>query len=142
MSANGSAETPPVDFVLAGWRYRALLISVLLSALGYLLFAVFSGWREVAAAIAPVGAFGLVIVLSMLAGALGFTPGGLGSTEGVTAGLMIWSGATVTDAVPATVLIRATTLWFAVGIGLAAVSISNVRRPVGTADDVTGSGKA
>ena len=65
MRADGPADSVPVDPVFSGWRYRALVLSVLLSALGYLLFALISGWREVAAAIVHVGAFGLLVALSL-----------------------------------------------------------------------------
>ena len=65
MSADGPTDSLPVDPVFSGWRYRAVVISVVLSALGYLLFALISGWREVAAAIVHVGAFGLLVALSL-----------------------------------------------------------------------------
>ena len=65
MSADGPADLPPVDPVFSGWRYRALVLSVVLSALGYLLFALISGWREVTSAIVQVGVFGLMVALSL-----------------------------------------------------------------------------
>lgn len=65
MSADGPADSPPVDPVFSGWRYRALVLSVVLSALGYLLFALISGWREVTSAIVQVGVFGLLVALSL-----------------------------------------------------------------------------
>ena len=65
MNAKGPPESFPVDPVSSGWRYRVLVISILLAALGYLAFAVFSGWREVGTAIAQVGAVGLIIALSL-----------------------------------------------------------------------------
>jgi uncharacterized membrane protein YbhN (UPF0104 family) len=65
MNAKGPPESFPVDPVSSGWRYRVLVISILLAALGYLAFAVFSGWREVGSAIAQVGVVGLVIALSL-----------------------------------------------------------------------------
>lgn len=58
-----------------------------------------------------------VYALSMLAGALSFMPGGLGGAESVMIALLIWKGMPSADAIAATVLIRLTTLWFAVGIG-------------------------
>jgi uncharacterized protein (TIRG00374 family) len=63
----------------------------------------------------PFAAF--VFAIAMLAGALSFTPGGLGSTEGVMVALLVWHGLGLPEAVAATMLIRATTLWFAVFIG-------------------------
>lgn len=58
-----------------------------------------------------------VYALSMLAGALSFLPGGLGSAEAVMVGLLIWSGMPEAQAVAATVIIRLATLWFAVALG-------------------------
>jgi len=51
--------------VLRGWRFRALLLIVLLSALGYLAFSLWAGWREVVAALVRVGFFGTAIALSL-----------------------------------------------------------------------------
>jgi uncharacterized protein (TIRG00374 family) len=59
-----------------------------------------------------------IFALAMLAGALSFVPGGLGGTEAVMIGLLLWTGASGADAVAATLLIRVTTLWFAVGVGI------------------------
>jgi len=51
--------------VLSGWRFRALLLIVLLSALGYLAFSLWGGWQEVVAALARVGFAGTVIALAL-----------------------------------------------------------------------------
>lgn len=51
--------------LLSGWRYRAVVWSVLLAALGYLGFALWSGWREVATAIGKVGLLGVAVALSL-----------------------------------------------------------------------------
>lgn len=58
-----------------------------------------------------------VYALSMLAGALSFLPGGLGGAEAVMVGLLLWAGMPEAQAVAATVIIRLTTLWFAVALG-------------------------
>jgi uncharacterized protein (TIRG00374 family) len=58
----------------------------------------------------------------MLAGALSFLPGGLGGAEVVMVGLLMLGGLSSGDAVAATVLIRLATLWFAVVLGLAALT--------------------
>jgi len=50
---------------LSGWRFRALLLTVLLSAGGYLVFSIWGGWNEVVAAIARVGFIGVAIALSL-----------------------------------------------------------------------------
>lgn len=59
-----------------------------------------------------------VYAISMLAGALSFMPGGLGGAEGVMVGLLMWAGYENIDATATTILIRLTTLWFAVAIGV------------------------
>ena len=51
--------------ILSGWRFRALLLIVLLSAIGYLAFSLWGGWREVVAAIARVGLAGTTIALAL-----------------------------------------------------------------------------
>lgn len=58
-----------------------------------------------------------VYALSMLAGALSFLPGGLGSAEAIMIGLLLWAGMDEPQAIAATVVIRLVTLWFAVGLG-------------------------
>ncbi len=51
--------------VLSGWRFRALILIVLLSALGYLAFTLWAGWHEVASAIIRVGIIGTAIALAL-----------------------------------------------------------------------------
>ena len=51
--------------VLHGWRFRALLLSVLISAIGYLAFSLWGGWHEVVAALAKVGIIGTLIALAL-----------------------------------------------------------------------------
>lgn len=50
---------------LSGWRYRAVMLSVVGSALGYLGFSLWGGWQAVGAAVAEVGLVGIVIALFM-----------------------------------------------------------------------------
>lgn len=50
---------------LSGWRFRALLLSVLLSVVGYLVFSIWGGWHEVVAAIVRVGFVGIGIALAL-----------------------------------------------------------------------------
>lgn len=69
-----------------------------------------------------------VYALAMLAGALSFVPGGLGGTEAVMIGLLLWTGASGADAVAATLIIRVSTLWFAVGLGIAVLANQGRRR--------------
>lgn len=53
-----------------------------------------------------------------LLGALTLMPGGLGSTEAGTVGLLALQGVGVATAIPATLLIRLMTLWFATMLGV------------------------
>ncbi|MDI1302839.1 MAG: lysylphosphatidylglycerol synthase transmembrane domain-containing protein [bacterium] len=50
---------------LSGWRYRAVILSVVFSALGYLGFSLWGGWHGVSSAVAKVGVFGIAITLLM-----------------------------------------------------------------------------
>ena len=54
-------------------------------------------------------------------------PGGLGSTEVGTVGLLALQGVPLDIATPATLLIRMMTLWFATGLGVICL-ILNSRR--------------
>ncbi len=49
--------------ILNGWRFRALLLVVLLSAVGYLAFSLWGGWQEVVAAVIRIGMAGTAIAL-------------------------------------------------------------------------------
>jgi uncharacterized protein (TIRG00374 family) len=51
--------------IMGGWRFRALLLTVLVSAAGYLGFSLWGGWREVVEAIARVGLAGTAIALAL-----------------------------------------------------------------------------
>lgn len=64
-----------------------------------------------------------VYAVAMMAGAFSFLPGGLGGTEAVMVGLLLWHGADPPTAVAATIVVRLTTLWFAVLLGWGALSI-------------------
>lgn len=67
-------------------------------------------------ALAAVG----IYAVSMLAGALSFLPGGLGSAEAAMVSLLVVSGAPLPAALATTVLARLATLWFAVALGICA----------------------
>ena len=51
--------------ILQGWRFRAMIMSVLLSAIGYLAFSLWGGWHEVVAALAKIGLIGTSIALAL-----------------------------------------------------------------------------
>lgn len=50
---------------LSGWRYRAVVLSVVCSAIGYLGFSLWGGWEDVTNAVAKVGTLGVAIALAM-----------------------------------------------------------------------------
>lgn len=50
---------------LSGWHYRALVLSVVCSALGYLGFSLWGGWQEVGNTLAQVGVLGITSALLM-----------------------------------------------------------------------------
>ena len=60
-------------------------------------------------------------------------PAGIGGTEAVMTTLLVSRGASVADALIATLLCRLATLWFAVIIGLAATAILELLRLAPTA---------
>jgi uncharacterized protein (TIRG00374 family) len=51
--------------ILSGWRFRALLLIVLLSAVGYLAFSLWGGWQDVVAAMVRVGFVGTALALAL-----------------------------------------------------------------------------
>lgn len=93
----------------AGWLAECLAFHMVLEALG----AAVSFQQAV-----------FVFAFSMLVGAASMLPGGLGSTEAVMVGLLAAIGVEIPTAVAAAVVIRATTLWFAVALGLAALPVA------------------
>jgi HAD superfamily phosphoserine phosphatase-like hydrolase len=64
-----------------------------------------------------------------LLGALTLLPGGLGSTEAGTVGLLALQGVGVAVATPATLLIRLMTLWFATALGVGCLLWQPRRKP-------------
>ncbi|UCE88336.1 MAG: UPF0104 family protein, partial [Pseudomonadota bacterium] len=63
-----------------------------------------------------------IYAVSLLAGAISFIPGGVGSTEAVMALLLLASGADQTLALSAPLISRLSTLWFAVALGMLATA--------------------
>jgi uncharacterized protein (TIRG00374 family) len=59
-----------------------------------------------------------IYAISLLAGALSFIPGGIGTTEAVMGLLLLSSGASTDTAVAVPLISRLSTLWFAVCLGL------------------------
>lgn len=92
---------------LLAWAAEAHAFDALLRALGAP-----APWTDAAA----------IYAAGMLAGALSFLPGGLGGTEATMVALLAPSGLGQAGAVAATLLIRLTTLWFAVLVGAVALA--------------------
>jgi glycosyltransferase 2 family protein len=65
-----------------------------------------------------------VFTFAMIAGTVAMLPGGLGGTEAVMLALLGALGVDFQAAIAATAVIRLTTLWFAVGLGFAALPVS------------------
>lgn len=59
-----------------------------------------------------------IFIFATLAGGLTGAPGGLGGAEAAMLALLVLDGVPIAIAAPATLVIRVTTLWFAIGIGL------------------------
>ncbi len=59
-----------------------------------------------------------IFAFATLAGGLTGAPGGLGGAEAAMVALLAINGVALEIAVPATLIIRVTTLWFAIGLGL------------------------
>ena len=65
-----------------------------------------------------------IFTFSTLAGGLTGAPGGLGGAEAAMVALLSLEGVPLEVSIPATAIIRLTTLWFAIAIGLAAFPIA------------------
>ncbi|MEZ5686528.1 MAG: lysylphosphatidylglycerol synthase transmembrane domain-containing protein, partial [Paracoccaceae bacterium] len=68
-----------------------------------------------------------IFVFATLAGGLTGAPGGLGGAEAAMVALLTLEGVPLEISVPATAIIRLTTLWFAIAIGLAAFPLAERR---------------
>jgi glycosyltransferase 2 family protein len=97
---------------------HVLLIAGLLGLIGWLAegyaFHLLLGWMGANVDLwTAIGIF----VFATLAGGLTGAPGGLGGAEAAMVALLALQGVPLEIAVPATLIIRVTTLWFAIGIG-------------------------
>lgn len=75
----------------------------------------------------PLSVTVFIYAFSMIIGAVSFLPGGLGGVEVAMVALLMLNRVPAAEAVALTILIRITTLWFAVVIGL--VVLLRYRRP-------------
>lgn len=60
-----NAETDPPTHLLSGWRFRAMIATIIVSMLVYLLFTLWGGWRDVLDAVNRVGILGILFTLSL-----------------------------------------------------------------------------
>ena len=125
--AGGSADTlaafrrllrpaPLLAATLIGalaWSLEGLSLALLLQAMG-------SPLAQPGGAVVAHTAAGLLGAVSML-------PGGLGSTEAGTVGLLAVQGVPLASATTATLLIRLMTLWFATGLGVVCLLLPGLK---------------
>lgn len=88
---------------LVGWLAEGYALHLLLVWLG----AGIDPWMAIA-----------IFIFATLVGGLTGAPGGVGGAEAVMIALLTLEGVPLTAAIPATLVIRLTTLWFAIVIGL------------------------
>jgi len=98
-----SVTIPALLLGFAGWFAEGVSFHLLLNWFG----ADISLWSAVA-----------IFTFATLAGGLTGAPGGIGGAEAAMLTLLALQGIDMEVAVPATAIIRATTLWFAIGIGI------------------------
>jgi uncharacterized protein (TIRG00374 family) len=94
---------------VVGWSAEGLSLFVLLHALGI--------------GISPMACI-FIFSFGMIVGAISVLPGGLGSTEATMIGLLSLQHVPLDTAIVATAVVRVTTLWFAVGLGLLALPLA------------------
>ncbi|PPB79849.1 uncharacterized protein (TIRG00374 family) [Albidovulum inexpectatum] len=103
------AMLPVMGLGLLGWLAEGYAFHLLLAWMG--------------ADIGVMRAIG-IFVFATLAGGLTGAPGGLGGAEAAMIGLLALEGVPMETALPATAIIRATTLWFALAMGLVAFPLA------------------
>ena len=103
--AKGGVLLPALLLGMAGWAAEGYAFHLLLTWFGVDI----GLWRALA-----------IFIFSTLAGGLTGAPGGLGGAEAAMVALLSLDGTPLGVAVAATAVIRVTTLWFAVAIGLVA----------------------
>ncbi|MEL6980377.1 MAG: lysylphosphatidylglycerol synthase transmembrane domain-containing protein [Pseudomonadota bacterium] len=98
---------------LAAWTLQGAALWLLLTQSGH----------DITAGVA-IGAY----AIAMCVGALSFLPGGLGTMEATLIALLIAAGLDPAAAASATIVIRVVTLWFAIGLGVAATALLEADR--------------
>ncbi|MEM9199475.1 MAG: lysylphosphatidylglycerol synthase transmembrane domain-containing protein [Pseudomonadota bacterium] len=106
------AGLPALALGALGWFFEGLAFYLLLDWLG----APLPLWTAVA-----------IFLAAMISGALAGLPGGLGGAEAAMIAMLALADVPLEIALPATAIIRATTLWFAILIGLGIFPIAEAR---------------
>lgn len=110
----GPFMTPKISGIsiilgMIGWFLEGVAFYILLAWLGVEIFL----WTATA-----------IFLAAVLSGALSGLPGGLGGTEAASVALLLLQGVSLETALLATLVIRLTTLWYAVLLGLAVLPFS------------------
>lgn len=109
------------------YRWSPLLVGLALGIVAWwaeaYAFHLMSGWMGLELGLSTAI---FIYAFSMIVGAISFLPGGLVGVEVAMVALLVLNRVPVAEAVALTILIRLTTLWFAVVIGLGA--LLNYRR--------------
>lgn len=92
---------------------------------GLILYAVLGGLGAGAGVLLSIS----VYTISVIVGVLSFIPGGLGASEASMFGLLVIAGISKPDALAATIIFRALTLWMSLAIG--SVALSRIERKSG-----------
>ncbi len=100
---------PAIALGLVGWAAEGWAFDLLL------------GWLGAEVGFAKALA---IFVFATLAGGLTGAPGGVGGAEAAMVGLLMLEGVPLEVSLPATIIIRVTTLWFAIAIGLVVFPIA------------------
>jgi len=95
----------PAALGTGGWLAEGYAFHLLLGWMG----ADIGLWKSIA-----------IFIFSTLAGGLTGAPGGVGGAEAAMIALLSLEGVPLEVSIPATLIIRVTTLWFAIGLGLLA----------------------
>ena len=100
--SHGPALAAAIALGVMGWLAEGYAFHLLLGWMG----AEIGLWKSVS-----------IFVFATLAGGLTGAPGGIGGAEAAMIALLAMDGVPLETSVPATAIIRVTTLWFAIGIG-------------------------
>jgi uncharacterized protein (TIRG00374 family) len=110
--SNPSLALPALGLGLVGWFAEAYAFYILMGWMG----AELPLWTCVG-----------IFVFSMISGGLTGMPGGLGGAEAAMIALLSVQGVPLEVSIPATAIIRVTTLWFAVILGLLVFPIAEAK---------------